>query len=254
VLIQALSGLASLTGPADADPTPVGASIIDQHAAVLAALGVLAALYERRNTRRGRKVESNLLNAALDLQIEPLHYHLNGFRSDRSETGIASPFYKAPYGVFKTADGYICLSITPSAKLARLFEDDSFLEVARDEEYARRDELNARVAAHVAQETTDHWIEACDRHAVWYAPVNDHDAVERDPQVTWNKAITTIDHPRAGPVRVLTHPIRYDGEAPAIRRLPPAIGEHTAEILAELGYDSRSVAALKETGTVGGDA
>ena len=96
VLIQAMSGLAMATGREGDPPTPAGASLVDQHGAVLAAFGILAALAQRDRTGVGLKVESNLLSAALDLQIEPLTYALNGFRPRRSRAGISSGYYKSP--------------------------------------------------------------------------------------------------------------------------------------------------------------
>lgn len=113
LLSQAMSGLAMVNGRKSDPPTLVGSAVVDQHAAVLGALGVLAALYERRDTGKGKRVDSNLLNAALDLQIEPFVYHLNGSLYERSETGISSRFHQAPYGIFETTDGYICISLTP---------------------------------------------------------------------------------------------------------------------------------------------
>ncbi len=87
-----------------------------------------------------------------------------------------------------------------------------------------------------------------DEHGVWYAPVNDYEQVETDPQVAHNKMIVTIDHPRAGQVRLLAHPVRYDGEAPPIRRLPPEHGQHTREVLAELGYEAAEIDDLIGSG------
>src|SRR5215212_10534440 len=130
LLAQAMSGLAMLNGRRGDPPVLVGSAVVDQHAAVLGALGVVAALYERRDTGRGKKVDSNLLNAALDLQIEPFSYLLNGKHHlyERSDTGISSRFHPAPYGIFETADGYICMSLTPLDKMTQAFDDDSFLE------------------------------------------------------------------------------------------------------------------------------
>src|SRR5919112_37920 len=135
LLSQAMSGLATINGRKSDPPTLVGSAIVDQHAAVLGALGVLAALYERRDTGKGKRVDSNLLNSALDLQIEPFNYFLNGRHLyERSETGISSRFHPAPYGVFETADGYICMSLTPLDKMTQAFDDDSFLEWASDDQ------------------------------------------------------------------------------------------------------------------------
>jgi crotonobetainyl-CoA:carnitine CoA-transferase CaiB-like acyl-CoA transferase len=250
LLSQAMSGLATINGRKSDPPTLVGSAVVDQHAAVLGALGVLAALYERTSTGRGKRVDSNLLNSALDLQIEPFAYYLNGGLYDRSETGISSRFHQAPYGIFETADGHICISLTPPEKMAEAFGDDSFREWNEEDQFRKREEVNAHVAGHVRRNTMEHWSRVFDEVGIWYAPVNSYEQVEEDPQVIHNRAIMTFEHPRAGTVRVLSHPVRYDGEAPPLRRTPPELGEHTEEILAELGYEPEKIDALKAEGVV----
>ncbi len=250
LLSQAMSGLAMINGHKSDPPTLVGSAVVDQHAAVLGALGVLAALYERRDTGRGKRVDSNLLSAALDLQIEPFIYYLNGTLYERSETGISSRFHPAPYGIFETADGYICISLTPPENMARAFGDDTFLEWAPEDQFRKREEVNAHVAGHVRRKPTEHWYKVFDEVGIWYAPVNSYEEVENDPQVVHNEAIMTFEHPRAGRVRVLSHPVRYDGESPPLRILPPELGEHTEEILSELGYEEEAIDKLKAEGAV----
>ncbi len=250
LLSQAMSGLAMINGRNNDPPTLVGSAVVDQHAAVLGALGVLAALYERRDTGRGKRVDSNLLNAALDLQIEPFVYHLNGSLYERSETGISSRFHPAPYGIFETADGYICISLTPPEKMAEAFGDDTFLEWSPEDQFRKREEVNAHVAGHVRRKPTEHWYKEFDEVGIWYAPVNSYKEIQNDPQVVHNEAIMTFEHPRAGTVRALSHPVRYDGESPPLRILPPALGEHTEEILNELGYDEEAIDKLKAEGAV----
>ncbi|WP_269805452.1 CaiB/BaiF CoA transferase family protein [Pseudonocardia kujensis] len=251
VLIQSLSGLAAATGPATAPPTPVGASLVDQHGAVLGALGILAALHGRERTGEGTRVESNLLNAALDLQVEPLSYFLNGFRGERSTSGISSRFYKAPYGVFATADGHITISLTSTDALSKVLEEPWFREIGPDQEYALREQINTRIAELIAEKPTAHWTERFAEFRIWHAPVNEYDDVVADPQVQHNETVMTIEHPQAGEINLLAHPIRYGGQRPRVRRLPPQLGEHTREVLDELGYTDTEITGLLETGAVG---
>lgn len=244
VLIQALSGLAMATGRAGDPPQPVGACVVDQHAAVLGAMGILAALHGRARTGEGVKVESNLLNAALDLQIEPLTYALNGFEGSRSASGVSSAFYTAPYGVFATSDGWICISLTSPERLTEVLGDDWFEQHADLDAFDNREAVNDRVASHISARTTAEWAEHFAATGMWWAPVNGYDEVMNDPQVLHNDSFDRFDDPVAGEVRVLKHPIRYDGVRPGVRTIPPGLGAHTREVLAGLGYSDDAVDEL----------
>lgn len=245
VLLQSMSGIAAATGTAAGPPTPVGTSVVDQHGAVLGAFGILAALHGRERTGRGVRVESNLLSAALDLQVEPLSYFLNGFQGRRSESGISSPYYKAPYGVFSTADGYLTLSLNALALLGEIFDDDWFLTVGEDNSYDRREDVNDRVAKHMLQRSTAEWSAVFTAAKVWFAPVNTYADVIDDPQVRHNESVIEIEHPRAGSVKILAHPVLYDGQRPGVRTLPPDLGAANEAVLDELGYDAAEIAALQ---------
>lgn len=254
LLVQSYSGLATLSGRADAPPGLFGTAIVDQHAATLGAMGILAALLDRAKTGRGTRVDSNLLSAALDLQIEPLNYHMNGAKLwDRSESGVSSRFHQAPYGAFKTADGWITMSLADGATLARTFDDPQFAEWSREDQFDAREAVNARVAGHLAQRTTAEWQQAFDANGIWYALVRDYDEVLADPQVQANGSVLSYEDPRAGEVRLLAHPVRYDGQVPPLRRPPPMPGEQTDEVLRELGYGDVEIAALRDRGLIGPD-
>lgn len=246
VLLQSMSGIAAATGTADGPPTPVGASLVDQHGAVLGAFGILAALHGRERTGRGALVESNLLGAALDLQIEPLSYFLNGFAGRRSTTGVSSPYYKAPYGVFATADGHLTLSLNGLTVLADVFDDDWFLGIGEDASYARREDVNDRVAKHMLERTTAEWNEVFEAAKVWFAPVNTYTDVVSDPQVLHNKSVIEIDHPRAGTVKLLGHPVLYDGRRPRVRNVPPELGGSNRAVLREMGFSDDDINRLQK--------
>lgn len=244
LLLQSMGGLAWLNSKKDGPPTSVGTAIVDQHAAVLGALGVLAALHERNRTGLGLKVDSNLYNAAIDLQIESFSYHLNGFHMWESfESGLSTKFHQSPYGIYKTKDGYATVSVSPIEKLREAFGDEHFEGLIKDDQFSQRERFDRIICDQMKTKTTAEWFVIFDKHDIWYAPVQNYEEVEQDPQVKWNQVIAEMDHPVAGPVRVVNHPVRYNGEPPQIRKNPPQFAEHTVEVLKECGYSDSEIDA-----------
>ena len=188
LLLQSLSGLMTLTGRRNDPPTPVGTAIVDQHGAALAALGILAALFNRERTGDGCKVESSLLNAALDLQLESMAYYLNkGELWARSDTGLASRFHQAPYGVYETRDGYLTVSNTPVEKLADILQSEPLTHYTSKDQMEKRDEIDKIFSDIMKTRTTKEWEQFFLDNDIWYAPVNDYQAVVNDPQVNGMK-------------------------------------------------------------------
>lgn len=252
LLLQSLSGLGTLSGRAGDPPVLVGTAVVDQHAATLGALGIMAALLRREQTGKGCKVDSNLLAAGLDLQIEPLNYHLNGSRLfDRSESGISSRFHQAPYGVFKTSDGWLTLSLSSGSTLAKAFDDPKFAMWSQDDQFDKREEVNRLVAEHMTRKSTADWEAHFAKFGVWCARLNDYDDLLADPELAVDQRILEFDDPHAGRVRLLAHPIRYDGETLGLRLLPPSLGQHTDEVLRELGYSEAALAEMRRSEAIG---
>jgi crotonobetainyl-CoA:carnitine CoA-transferase CaiB-like acyl-CoA transferase len=237
LLIQGMSGLASISGRADAPPTPTGSPIVDQHAAALLAMGVAAALFDRTRTGRGQKLEVIMLRAALDLQLEVLTYYLNGGRMRKTATSLASMVHPGPYGVYQTTDGYLILSSSPLPALQEALALPELEPIARmPYNFEHRERIAEIVEPVIRTRTTAEWLERLPPHGVWAAPVLNYDGLFAHPVMQGADVTEEVEHPVAGRVRLLRFPLEFSGGRAGIRRLPPASGEHTDEILQELGY------------------
>lgn len=251
LLIQAVSGLASISGRAGQPPTPIGTAVVDQHGASLLAVGVLAALLERQRTGRGGHVEVSMIRAALDLQLEIATYALNGARLEKSDTPLASTFHPPPYGVYETADGYLALSMSPLSALR------DALDLPALEPYTTvrwpfeaREEVARLLEPVIRKRTTAEWVETLVPRGIWAAPVLSLEEALADPAVQAAGAVEEIDHPVAGRLRLLRFPLELSTGRATVRRPPPTAGEHSEEILREYGYDGEAIGRLRRAGIV----
>jgi crotonobetainyl-CoA:carnitine CoA-transferase CaiB-like acyl-CoA transferase len=251
LLIQAMSGLVSLSGRRGQPPTAVGTPVVDQHGAALLALGVLAALFERTRTGRGQKIEVSMVRAALDLQMEVITYYLNGAPLAKSPSSLASMFHPGPYGIYETADGHLALSMTPLPALQAALQLPALAPFARTAQNFRDRETIARILEPVMRtRTTAQWVDYLLPWGVWAAPVLEYEDVFDDPAVREADVVEELEHPEAGRVRLLRFPIEFSTGRAEVRRLPPRSGEHTDEILGELGYAADDVQRLRSQGVV----
>ena len=252
LVIQAMSGLAAITGTVETGPRAVGVSAADHHGAALLAMGVLAALLRRATTGKGCRVDVDLLSAAINLQNESFTCFLNGPRpaSVTPHNLSGGWYFSAPYGIFPTADGHLAISLTSLAVLAEALEAPQIAAFTSAEEYDRRDEINALVAVALKLRSNKVWEEILTRHKIWHSPVNDYAAVVKDPQVVHNKTFMTVPGATGTPITLLGHPIKYDGKSPEVRMPPQPMGAQTGEILAELGYSEAEIESLEKKGAV----
>jgi crotonobetainyl-CoA:carnitine CoA-transferase CaiB-like acyl-CoA transferase len=251
LLIQAMSGLASISGRGDVPPTPTGAPIVDQHGAALLAMGVLAALFDRTRTGSGQKIEVSMLRAALDLQLEVLTYYLNGAQLRKSATGLASMVHQGPYGVYRTKDSYLVLSSSPLPALQAALQMPELDPVAKERyNFQHREKIAQILEPVIRTRTTTEWLEYLVPRGVWAAPVLTYDELFAHPVAQSGDVTEEVDHPVAGRVRLLRFPLEFSSGRACVQRLPPASGEHTEEILQELGYTTEERTRLRQANVV----
>jgi crotonobetainyl-CoA:carnitine CoA-transferase CaiB-like acyl-CoA transferase len=242
LLAQAVAGVLMLQGLSDDPPSPVGMGVADLTASLHIVIGVLAALYERNRTGLGQRIDINLLDSILSLATQELSVYFNtGHEPQRSEAGMGHPYIGAPMGVYKTLDGHIVVAMMPLGKIAELVGISGFEGIDSRNFLENRDEIKHKLEPGFASKTTADLLEIFLEADIWAAPVNTFPQVTRDPQVQHNRSITAFDHPTAGKFRTIGPPIKFSRTPSRVQR-PPLAGEHSVEILKEIGYTDQDIA------------
>ncbi|MHA6628590.1 CaiB/BaiF CoA transferase family protein [Pseudonocardia sichuanensis] len=252
LLLQAMSGAMLSSGRAGEAPRAAGQYLVDAVTASTAFEGALAALLHRERTGEGQLVTVNMLDAITTLQMQELSVHtVGGLPQERSEQPHAHVYIRSPYGAFETADGYLVLAFPPLKTLGEIIGDDSFLDMVDEEHgWTHRDEIFAATARRLRTRPSQHWLDAFAAAGIWAGPVYGYADLLRDPQVRHNGTFVTYEHPTEGVVTVPGFPYRFSATPPRIERGAPLTGEHTREVLAEIGVADDEVARLLESGVV----
>jgi crotonobetainyl-CoA:carnitine CoA-transferase CaiB-like acyl-CoA transferase len=264
-IIQAMSGLMSITGQPDADggePTKVGVAITDLTTGMLGAVAVLAALRARDASAaggstggRGQRIDLSLFDSTIAWLInQASNYLIGGVVPGR--LGNRHPNI-TPYETFRTSDGEIAVAIGSERQWPRFCEAIGIPELATDTRFAtngdrvrNRDQLRPFISDAVARRSTGEWLAALNAADVPVGPVRDLAAVFADPQVAARDMVVSVSHPTAGEVRLPGIPFKLSRTPGSVRRPPPLLGEHADEVLGELGYDEEKIGQLRAEGII----
>jgi crotonobetainyl-CoA:carnitine CoA-transferase CaiB-like acyl-CoA transferase len=255
LLLQAMSGAMLSAGRKGEPPTPAGQYLADAITASTAFEGVLAALLHRERTGEGQLVTVNMLDALTTLQMQELSVFTVGHvPQERGEQPNAHVYIRAPYGVFATSDGYLALGFADLETLGTVIDEPSFAGMVPEVDgWTRRDELYEKTEARLQHDTTDNWLEKLLAVGIWAGPVYSYQDLVDDPQIAHNGTFVEYDHPTEGHIKTPGFPYKFSATPPRIDRGAPLIGEHSTEVLTELGVSAEQIAALFESGAVAGE-
>jgi crotonobetainyl-CoA:carnitine CoA-transferase CaiB-like acyl-CoA transferase len=242
LIAQGMSGIMSVTGEPGGTPVKCGVPIADLSVGLIATNGVLAALIARARTGRGQHIDTSLFESALAMSIwETTEYWATG---EAPRAMGSAHRLSAPYQAFRTSDGYVTLAALTSLQWQRLCAAIDRDALTADPRFAtnaartaNRPALAREIEEALAARTTAEWVDRMLAAGVPAGPIHDLAQVFADPHTHARHMVEDVDHPVAGRVRTLGFPLKMSDTPPTVRRAPPLLGQHSAEILRELGLE-----------------
>jgi len=254
-IAQAMSGLMSLNGREGEEPLRVSLPISDLVAGMYAAFGIVAALLHRDRTGEGQEVQTSLVDGLISLFA---YMSANFLASGRLplRTGNDHPIV-APYGLFRASDGDVAIAPSNDQVYERLLAALGLMHLKEDPDFATNDlrlknrkRINAIVQEKIKEHPRAYWIEYLNRAGVPCGNIQDLREVFQDPQVIHQEMVLEVDQPGHGIIKMTGFPVKMSGTPCRVRLPAPRLGEHTEEILGEMGFDEGATASLKEQGVI----
>ena len=250
-ILQAESGLMSITGPVGGTPTKHGVALVDVCTGMLASNAILAALNARHRTGRGQKVEVSLYESSLAMLVNVAsNYLIAGTDGGRFGNGHPSI---VPYTTFPAADGMLALAVGNDAQFAKCAAALGHPEWARDERFiqnrhrvAHREIVDGMISGVLKTDGVYAWIAKLQAAGVPCGKINSVKQALDDPQTAARGMIATAEHAKIGALKMLGTPFKLSATPTSVRRAPPTLNQHADEILKEeLGMDDAQIAALR---------
>ena len=238
LLLQAASGLTWLSNNYDENPTPMGVAVVDIMDGTHIAQGILAALFQRGISGKGALVQVSMFESILDFQFEVLtcFYNDGNQLPVRSTINSGHAYVAAPYGIYKTKDGYIALAMGNILLLARLLQCEALKDFSDNNDwFTRRDTIKQVLAEHLMTNNTQYWLDILEKADVWCAPVLDYEKLVKQEGYRALNMEIVVKTSNGLSVTTTRCPIRVDGQILVSEKGAPVLGEHNQEIEHQFG-------------------